>query len=70
MKAIAFLGGKWPKLCFQWKELSELDCVGDFVPFHFIPETERERGEKREERAVAGYGESVGAQLLLLRPGL
>ena len=44
--------------------------MGDFVPFHFIPETERERGEKREERAVAGYGESVGAQLLLLRPGL
>ena len=44
--------------------------MGDFVPFHFIPETERERGEKREERAAAGCGESMGAQLLLLRPGL
>lgn len=63
MKAIAFLGGKWPKLCFPRKELSELDCVGDFVLFHFIPDTERERGEKREERAVAGCGERVGAQL-------
>ena len=38
-----------------------MDCVGDLVLFHFIPETERERGEKRKERA--GCGERVGAQL-------
>lgn len=67
MKAIAFLGEKWPRQCFQRKELSELDCVGDFVLFHFIPETEKERGEKREERAVAGCGKRVGAQLPSLK---
>lgn len=58
MKAIAFLGGKWPKLCFPRKELSELDCVGDFVLFHFIPETER--GEERGEGCSWMWGEGGG----------